>query len=161
MNFKLSVAAACLASTFALLPGCAVDAPADEAEMEEAGTTEDELSANAKKLVGAFHGQSSVRPPTFQGLVFNADGTFFGDLDTGIRCITTPCPSSEHLEGRYTATKNYLRLTPKSGSTSGFYGRYRYTFVSDILTLTSASIGSGVCMSTSADGPEPLPERAR
>jgi hypothetical protein len=143
MNFKLAIAAAAVASTFALLPGCAVDAPQDEADIEEAGTSEDELSANAQKLVGAYHGTRQGVPPTFQGLVFSFDGTFFGDVDTGIRCITAPCPSSVHLEGRYSATKNYLRLSPKSGKAEGFYGRYRYSFVGSKLTISSTAYAPG------------------
>jgi hypothetical protein len=143
MNVKLVASALVVASAFALLPGCAVDAPQDEADLEETAASADELSANAQRFVGAYRGQSSVQPPSFQGLVFKLDGTFFGDVDTGIRCITAPCPSSAHLEGRYSATKNYLRLTPKSGATSnGFYGRYRYTLAGDKLTIKSSSLGA-------------------
>lgn len=143
MIFKLAITAALLGSALAFAPGCAVDAPEDEADLEEAASSEDELSARAQRFVGAYHGQSSVRPPTFEGLVFKLDGTFFGDVDTGIRCIQAPCPSSVHLEGRYTATKSYLRLSPKSGPANGFYGRYRYVFAGEKLTLSSTSIGAG------------------
>jgi hypothetical protein len=143
MNFKLATAAIFLASAFATLPGCAADAPQDEADQEEAAASEDELSSNAQRFVGAFHGEGSVRPPSFEGLVFKLDGTFFGDVDTGIRCIQAPCPSNVHLEGRYTSTKNYLRLSPKSGPANGFYGRYKVAFAGDNFTLTSTSIGAG------------------
>jgi hypothetical protein len=143
MNFKLAIAAAFLASVFATLPGCAVDAAQDDADLEEAAASEDELSSNAQRFVGAFQAEGSARPPTFHGLVFKLDGTFFGDLDTGIRCITAPCPSGAHLEGRYTSTKNYLRLSPKSGPANGYYGRYKVAFSGAKFTLTSAAIGAG------------------
>lgn len=142
MNFKLAVAGLVVGFAFSTLPGCAADVPQDEADAEEAAATEDELTATAKKLVGAFHGQGTVRPPTFEGLVFNSDGTFFGDLDTGIRCIVAPCPSSAHLEGKYTATPRYLRLTAKAGTkTNDFYGRYKYSLAGEKLSLSRTTDG--------------------
>lgn len=143
MNFKLAVSALFVASAFAFVPGCAAEAPQDDADAEESAATEDELSTNAAKLVGAFHGESSAHPPTFEGLVFKQDGTFFGDVDTGIRCFRAPCPSNAHLEGKFSATKNYLRLSPKSGAATQFYGRYRYTITGDKLSLSSATLGAG------------------
>lgn len=144
MNFKLALSALLIGSVCAFVPGCAADTTdaEDDGDAEEAETSADELSANASKFIGAFHGQGSVRPPTFQGLVFKINGTFFGDVDTGIRCITTPCPSGEHLEGKFTATKNYLTLSSKTGSRAGFYGRYRYSFSRGSFKLTRASFGA-------------------
>lgn len=143
MNFKLAFSAVLFASAFAFVPGCAADAPQDEADAEETAASEDELSTNATKLVGAFHGEASAHPPTFEGLVFKADGTFFGDVDTGIRCFRAPCPSSAHVEGKFSATKNYLRLTPKSGpSSTQYYGRYRYTLAGDKLSLSSTALSA-------------------
>lgn len=143
MKIKLGLAAVLLASTFAVLPGCAVDAPQDQADVEEASTSEAELSANASRFVGAYHGAGSVRPPSFQGLVFDVNGTFFGDVDTGIRCVTAPCPSSVHLEGRYSSTKNYLRLSPKSGPAGGYYVNYRVAINGSKVSLSHPSFGAG------------------
>jgi hypothetical protein len=144
MNFKLAITSALFASTFALVAGCAADAAPDEAETEEGATSQDELNAYGAKFVGAYHGTDSAHPPRFEGLVFSVDGTFFGDVDTGIRCIMAPCPSSVHLEGRYSATKNYLRLSPKKGASAeadGYYGRYRYTLAGDNLSLSNKNLG--------------------
>ena len=143
MNWKLALAALALGCTAFAAPGCAADAdPIDDADAEEAETSQDELNANAKKIVGAYqHASGSMRPPTILGLVLKADGTFFGDVDTGIRCITTPCPSGAHLDGKFTATKSYLRLTAKSagGEGAAFYGRYKYSVGKDgALSLTRA-----------------------
>lgn len=135
MNFRLGMIALALGGAFALTAGCAVEA-GDEADAEEAAASEDELHASARRLVGAYHGEGAARPPSFEGIVFQADGTFFADVDTGIRCITTPCPSHVRLEGRYTATRNYLRLRPATGKTEGFYGRFRYQLSGDRLTLS-------------------------
>lgn len=143
MKFKLAVSAALVASAFALLPGCAVDSSQDDGDTEEAAASQDELTSNAQRLVGSFHGGSSVHPPTFESLVFAKDGTFTADLDTGIRCITAPCPSAAHLEGRYTATKTSLHLYVKAGApASSFYGRYHYTLVGTKLSLTSTTLGT-------------------
>jgi hypothetical protein len=136
MNFKLAASALFLASAFAALQGCSADVPQDEADAEEAAATENDLTANGSKLVGAFHGEGSGIP-SFDGLVFKADGTFFGDVDTGIRCFRAPCPSNVHLEGKFSATKSYLRLTPKSGDATGFYGRYKYALTGDKLTISN------------------------
>lgn len=139
MNWKLAFSALALGCASLAAPGCAADAdPVDDADAEEAAASQDEINAAQAKLVGAFHGNGgSARPPTFQGLVFNQDGTFFADVDTGIRCITTPCPSNVRLTGKFTATKSYVRLNAKPGAeASDFYGRYKYTLVGDKLSLT-------------------------
>lgn len=140
MNWKLaSLALVTFGASLVAVPGCAADtsdAALDDGSAEEEASSEEELKGAAAKLVGAFSG-SSFTPPTFQGLVFKADGTFFADIDTGIRCITTPCPSHERLSGTFTATKNYVRLSPKAGeATSSNHARYRYTLAGDTLSLT-------------------------
>lgn len=148
MNLKVSVATFVLGSVFLAIPGCADDAgdSADEAAAEETAATQDELTANAAKLVGAFHGTSdgTAPAPTFEGIVFQQNGEFFADVDTGIRCITTPCPSNARLEGRFSATKNYLRLNPNPGQqATEAFGRYRYTLTNDgKLSLTRTTAGS-------------------
>src|SRR5688572_12458590 len=112
MNWKLAFSALALGLASLAAPGCAADAdPVDDADAEEAAASEDELNAAQRNLVGAYHHTSgAMRPPTFQGLVFNADGTYFADVDTGIRCVRAPCPSHVRLAGRFTATRSYVRL---------------------------------------------------
>lgn len=130
MNWKLASLGLLVAGlSIVSVAGCAADAGAeDDGAAEEAGSSQDELNANAQKLVGAFHGEGSVHPPSFQGLVFKADGTFLADIDTGIRCVRAPCPSNERLTGTYTATKSYVRLNAGPNSQpSASYGRFRYT----------------------------------
>jgi len=140
MNFKLAAGALLLGLISVAAQGCAADSTdaADDGDAEEAAASQDELNAAASKLVGAYHGDGgSARPPRFDGLVLSADGSFFADVDTGIRCFRAPCPSEVRLKGHYTATKSYLRLTADPGSApSDYYGRYKYTHVKDELTLT-------------------------
>lgn len=143
MNWKLAFVALALGCSALAAPGCAADAdPIDDADAEEAAASQDELNAAQAKLVGAYqHSGGATRPPTFLGLVLNADGSFIADIDTGIRCITTPCPSGARLAGKFTATKSYLRLNPKSsgGEGAAFYGRYKYSVGNDgALSLSRA-----------------------
>src|SRR5262245_48977928 len=110
MNSRLIVTAFLVGSAFLLLQGCTAGAD-DAQDSETAG--QDALSSSATRLVGAFHGAGgSVRPPTFQGIVFKSNGQFFADVDTGIRCITAPCPSNVRLTGTFTATQTSLTLRP-------------------------------------------------
>src|SRR5687767_282744 len=121
MNWKLGLSAFALGFAVvgsASLTGCAADATeaGDEGDAEEAATTQEELNANANRLVGAYLGSGgSMRPPTFQGLVLERDGQFFADIDTGIRCVRAPCPSHVRLTGKFSATRNYVRLDPAAG----------------------------------------------
>ena len=156
MSWKLGVGALLVGSVFmAVMAGCATDVSdeaADAAEAEETAASQDELTSSAARLTGAFHGAGSARPPTFQGLVFQQNGDFFADLDTGIRCITAPCPSHVRLTGRFTATRNYVRLWPKAGEQAhAYHGRYRYTLAkSGTLSLSRAGKG-GVSWSNSLE----------
>lgn len=136
MNSKI-VAGFFLGSLLAL-GGCAVDGVQGDVD-EETEASADELSVNAAKLVGAYTGDGTVRPPTFEGLVLQHDGTFFADVDTGIRCVRAPCPASVRIEGRFTATTKTLRLNPKKGeAATNYHGKYSYTLGTKKLSLGRA-----------------------
>jgi hypothetical protein len=142
MNWKLACVGLVIGASFLAVAGCAADATTPEGE--EAAVSQDELTSSRARLVGAFHQgrleANSVRPPTFEGIVFQADGSFFADLDTGIRCVTAPCPSHVRLTGRFTATRSSLRLIPAQGeSATDFHGRYDYSFEGDKLSLSRAA----------------------
>jgi hypothetical protein len=111
---------------FAGLQGCASE-PASEADADELGSTEADLTANAARLVGAFTMESSNAYPIFKGLVFQSDGTYFADVDTGIRCIGAPCPAGGRISGKYSATAKFLTLRAAAGTDTSFAGRYRYS----------------------------------
>ncbi len=130
MDFKAIGLGLGLALAAAMVPGCAADVgEEDEGAAEEANTTQDELNANAQKIVGAFTYESSSRSPSFMALVFKQDGTFFADVDTGLRCVRAPCPSIQRVSGRFSVTANYISLlaaTP-GGATTTYHGRYKYS----------------------------------
>jgi hypothetical protein len=107
---------------------------------DETDVATDELSLRGwEPLIGAWVGSTGP----FEGLVITrtivGQGRhFFADVDTGIRCITTPCPSPAHLEGRVTAgTRNLTFRHPDrpSPEAAPFYGTYAYTLNGSTLTL--------------------------
>lgn len=128
MNFKFAATALVLGCSFLAIPACAVDASQQDTD-EETSASQDELNAAATRLVGAYHQTGgAARPPTFEGLVLLRDGSYFADVDTGIRCVRAPCPSNVRLEGTFSATAKTLRLNPKPGQqASAFHGKYNYT----------------------------------
>ncbi len=131
MKTTLSLLALLSVGSLFALPACSAEAT-DDGAVEQSESSEAELGAAAARLVGAHYGLGTGSP-SFEGLVFASDGTFFADVDTGIRCITTPCPSSVRLEGRYMASRSWVRLSPNEPSdvtavTSSLYGWYRYSF---------------------------------
>jgi hypothetical protein len=138
MTFNKLATTLALGAFAVLAPACALEPAAQsDADAEESATSQDELSSNANKLVGLYHGKGSVRPPSFETLDLRKDGSFSLDLDTGIRCVRAPCPSHAHVEGRFTATRSYLRLRPTAGEQAGgFHGYYRYTLRGDALSLS-------------------------
>lgn len=133
MNIKLLIT---LMGTcgLAALAGCSVSAADETAdgEAEKAETSESELHSYTQALAGAYHGdfRLDTQLPAFDGVVFKRDGTFFADVNTGIVCITTPCPSQARITGRFLATRSWLLLYSVGGETangvSGMGGWYRY-----------------------------------
>ncbi|MDB4946800.1 MAG: hypothetical protein JWP97_6334 [Labilithrix sp.] len=148
MNFRLALSALSLGFAFLAINGCTADAGSgDDGDAEEASASQDEITAATKKLTGAFHlGDGSNAATSFTGLVLQSDGTFFADADTGIRCVRAPCPSSVRLEGTFTATRSYVRLTAKAGAATDhaadFYGRYKYSADGEALVLSRTKSGS-------------------
>ena len=141
MNFKLGMSGLVLGlSVFA----CSVESAEDPADAEEASSTESDVVANVQKLAGSFTMTSGGASPTIDGLVLNANGTFFADIDTGIRCFRAPCPSSARIAGRFTATKSYVRLSPNAGDAStSYHGRYAYKLSSDASSLSLSKKTNG------------------
>jgi hypothetical protein len=136
MNIKLGLSAVLVASAFAFLPGCAVDAPAaDDADVEESS---DELTAAGKALIGSYQDDTGA----FRGLVLTTQkvgqgNKFFADVDTGIVCITTPCPSSERIEGTFTAGPKTITLRAPTASnfSKHLLGQYKYLVQGDKFSL--------------------------
>jgi hypothetical protein len=120
--------------------GCASNPDAtDDASSDD----ESALASSAwQDLVGAYDATSG---PDFQQIVFTrsveAKGHhFFANADNGIRCIKAPCPSTDRIEGWYTAGPKTVTLHFTSSGTSGdLEGRYRYTLpTKGGLTMTRA-----------------------
>jgi hypothetical protein len=104
--------------------GCASNPDAAD---DGVGDDESALASRAwEDLVGAY---SVTSGPVFQQIVFTRSiesrgHHFFANVDNGIRCITTPCPSTDRVEGWYSAGPKTVTLH-YTASDSG--ERYRYT----------------------------------
>lgn len=125
-----------VASVFAV--GCASEI-ADNASDE----TESDLTAAGQAMMGAYEGQGGP----FQHLVLTAvsNGSanqFFAEVDTGVRCFTTPCPSSARIDGTFTATKRTITLKSSSAPdlAKHLLGKYSYTLEGGKLTLTRKGV---------------------
>jgi len=102
------------------LAACATQTGEDAESSERSQTTEEGLgtSAIAKKLVGDWETKTS-RYPT---LTLSADGTY--SRDTGIRCITTPCPSGDAGTWRLYRSlfgNAFVRLLPTGAANDDWY----------------------------------------
>ncbi|MEZ4410210.1 MAG: hypothetical protein R3A52_27590 [Polyangiales bacterium] len=124
---------------FLALPGCL--GTQQELVSDEEGVSTDDVSlASSAGLLGAWERVDGA----FTGLVFTSTRErtgrhFFADVDTGIRCITTPCPSAAHLEGYFTAGSRTFTLRHPdrpSPEAAPFYARYDYTLQRDVLTVS-------------------------
>ena len=119
------------------LAGCAADAgPADDETTEESS---DELTAAGKKLIGSYSDDSGA----FKSLVLTSQkvgqrNVFTADVDTGIRCIMAPCPSSEHIEGTFTAGAKTITLYSSTASAHSQHllGKYAYLVQGEKLSLS-------------------------
>ena len=117
--------------------GSADDTASDSTEHE--AIAEEALSGSqlAKKLVGSWQGAGTTEYPRVE---LGAKGDY--TLDTGVRCITTPCPSGEAGEwGLYrnlSGSTYYVALFPKSGGSSW----YQVKVVSGVPTLLTGVFGT-------------------
>jgi hypothetical protein len=136
MRFAKSILAV-LATSVLFTVGCAAEV--GEATGEDIDTASDELRAPSA-LAGAWHGASGA----IQGIVFDdatvpfGIGSFFADVDTGIRCVRAPCPSTARITGSYRITGNTVRLTSQNARPEArpFLGTYRFTVRRDQLVLS-------------------------
>lgn len=117
-----------------VVAGCSASA---ERSAPEGDSAESEIRT---RLVGAYvRGDGHETHPLAQGIVFKQDGTFFADVDTGIRCITTPCPSGVRVAGTFSTRGSRLTLSPRSGEApSDFHGVYSARLRGDSLILARA-----------------------
>jgi hypothetical protein len=124
--FLSSLVALALASTGALA-GCSADTSNGDEDVVEG--TEEELTKAGKALIGSYKDDSGA----FQGLILTSvkagqANEFVADVDTGIRCITTPCPSSERITGTFTAGPKTItfKSTSASQNVQHLLGKYNY-----------------------------------
>ncbi|WP_394827619.1 hypothetical protein [Pendulispora albinea] len=101
--------------------GCAASsddpsARAGESSGESSGQVSEPLAEAPDSVVGAYESTTPTTGyPDLRAIVFTRHRAgngleFFADVDTGIRCVTTPCPSMARIEGWYTATDRVVTL---------------------------------------------------
>jgi len=125
-NFFLSsLVTLSLATPFALA-GCAADTSNEE---DVVGETDEELTKAGKALIGSYKDDTGA----FRGLILTSvkqgqANEFVADVDTGIRCITTPCPSSERITGTFTAGTKTITFKSSTASqhVQHLLGKYNY-----------------------------------
>lgn len=135
-KFFFALAALSLVGASSLV-GCAADSTsADEEALDE---QEGELTAAGKKLIGVYKDDSGA----FRELVLTDQkvgqaNVFYADVNTGIVCITAPCPSSERIEGTFTAGAKTITLKSSTASAHSQHllGRYKYLVQGNKFSLT-------------------------
>lgn len=142
---RSSLLALILASSAVAFLGCAVQ---HDDDLTDEGTIDESADAvTLAALYGTWEGEGGA----FYTLTFTKDPAstlggglkgrrFEASIDTGIRCITTPCPSSTEVSGVYKTTSG-IKLTLASYDRpslefSRVLGDYRMKLVRDTLTLT-------------------------
>jgi hypothetical protein len=133
---KFLVLAALSLSTIGAIAGCSADVVSDDDMVEE---SDDELSKAGKALIGAYKDDSG----SFRGLILTNKkvglaNEFIADVDTGINCVTTPCPSSERITGTFTASKKTISFRSSTASPHARHllGRYNYKVQGAKLSLS-------------------------
>jgi hypothetical protein len=135
MSSKLVGLAALTCLSLGALSGCA----ADTADNQEADDSTQDLTSAAKALIGSYSDDAG----SFQKLVLSARtegrrNAFSADVDTGVRCVRAPCPSSEHIEGTFTAGSKTVTLysTTASVNSQHLLGTYNYVLQGGKLSLS-------------------------
>jgi hypothetical protein len=139
MKIRYVLGAALLATA---ISGCAAETEPMEEEVSE--TQSEELKKN---LVGKWEADSGpiyniefTKEPAAPLGSQRKDGLrFVATIDTGIRCITTPCPSSLEVSGIYYTRGSNLQLVSydrPSRELARYLGDYRYTVSAKKLSMT-------------------------
>jgi hypothetical protein len=123
---------------YTLLGMVAFVAACGTAPIDATGEDQAEINSAWTKIAGAYQGDSGIGAIVFERTPDIHGHHFFADVDNGIRCITTPCPSSSRIEGYYTATSKNLWLHVTKGDSGAFdyEGKYAWKSTGKSLLLT-------------------------
>ena len=116
-----------LALTMATLSVFAVGCAAEVQNEEETDATGSESALAVSRLKGKWDSTSGpIYSITFTGKAASTLGgglkghEFTAHIDTGIRCITTPCPSETEVSGIYRSVGNKMTLASFDRPTAEF-----------------------------------------
>ncbi len=145
MNSIRLALAAVFASSFVV--GCAVDTSNESATenvasesdaLSAAATCESDLKADWQNTAGGTIRSIAFTDEAARTVDGRGDKKFTAVLDTGIRCITTPCPSETTVTGIYKASATSVTLLARDKPTALFnsiLGTYKVTTTDSSLTL--------------------------
>lgn len=129
-----------LAASFAVLSlsvvGCAADAT--DGVDDGADEAESDLSAAGTRLIGSYNGDAGpFHTLELTSVKVGQQNTFAAVVNTGIVCITAPCPSSEVVSGTFTAGAKTITLRPNhtSDNVRELFGRFNYVATDDGIRL--------------------------
>lgn len=147
-NLCFSLLALSLSTSFAVT-GCAADTSEEDTAVEG---TEEELTKAGKALIGSYTDDSGA----FKGLILTEvkqgqANEFIADVDTGIRCITAPCPSSERITGTFTAGPKTITFKSQTASehVQHLLGKYNYLVQGKKLSLWKKNFSQSLAKTTS------------
>ena len=107
---------------------------------EEIASSDEDLTQSGKKLIGEYveQGEGAFRALVLTGEKVSSNANrFFADIDTGIVCVTTPCPTVVRVEGTFTAGSKTITLKADDAfEAEPFLGKYDYKLKSGKLSLT-------------------------
>jgi hypothetical protein len=127
-----------MAKKFGLLGFMLTAVACGTAPMDATGEDEAAINRSWEKVTGAYQGDAGIYGIVFESTPDVHGHHFFADVDNGIRCITTPCPSTSRLEGYYTVTSKSLWLHVTSGDSGAFdyAGKYAWKSTGKGIALT-------------------------
>ena len=154
---RLAVTAALSLAALSVLGGCAADAESTDGSTDgDVSHSEDALSTK-KALLGKWDADT--------GIVYNLELTndyaetlggflkghrFEATVDNGVRCITTPCPSSDVLSGVYAIKGDKITFASYDRPIASFAniaGEYRFHVTAKKLSMDRCD-GSQAASST-------------
>ncbi len=128
--------------TAGVLAGCS----GQSADIEDVSSDSDDAALTASNIKGTWTGTDGrIYSITFSKMAASTIGNgltgyrFDATIDTDIRCITTPCPSSEDVVGVYKVTGSKLTLASFDRPDAKFakiLGDYKISSKSHVTKLT-------------------------
>ena len=112
-------------------------------EADQAASADEDLTQGGQALIGSYveRGAGQFRALVLTGEKVDANANrFYADIDTGLRCIQAPCPSTERVEGSFTGGTKTLTLRSETASDAArvILAKYNHQRIGNKLSLSRA-----------------------